>query len=266
MSGGLEGAHVVVLRVGDGEDALGAELRSRGAVAVTVRVATIEDRDDATLLAQVGPLDHYHWVALTSANAARRLELWAAVWPENVRIAVVGPGTARTVGALGLSVDVVAAEGTASSLAEAIDGGPVLFLAAQRARRDLIDALGTRGVEVVTVVAYDTVPRRLDDADVDALEASDVVVATSPGGLEAVCAAPLLAKAIATRRLVTIGPTTSRFAEDRGFEVAASARSRDASSVADAVSVAVSDAVDARHRNGPGGRGRRPEGTGAPEK
>jgi uroporphyrinogen-III synthase len=235
----LDGARVVVLRVGDGSDALASELRERGAAAVTVRVASVVDRPDDAVRAQVGQLDRYGWVAVTSANAARRLGMLAPSWPTAVRIGVVGPATTRAVESLGLHVDAVARDGTAAGLALEIDTGPVLFLAASGARRDLIEGLAARGVAVEVVVAYETVPRTLDVTEVDSLEACDVVVAASPGGIEAVAAAPLLNAALRERPLVTIGPTTASHARRRGFEVAASASSRDASAVADAVAAAL---------------------------
>jgi uroporphyrinogen-III synthase len=235
----LDGVRVVVLRVGDGTDALANELRERGADAVTVRVATVVDRSDDEVLAQVGPLDRYAWVAVTSAHAARRLAMLTTSWPRALRIGVVGPATARVVERLELHVDAVARDGTAAGLALEIAAGPVLFLAASGARRDLVDVLGARGIEVEVVVAYDTVPRTLDVTEVDALEECDAVVAASPGAIESVVAAPLLDAALRERPLVTIGPTTASHARRRGFQVAASASSRDGRAVADAVAVAL---------------------------
>jgi uroporphyrinogen-III synthase len=236
----LAGLRVVVLRVGDRDDAIATELRARGADAVTVRVATVIDRPDDAVRAKVGALDRFAWVALTSSNAARRLELWSESWPSSLRVGAVGPATTQSIESLGLNVDAVAADGTALGLADAIDAGPVLFLSARRARRDLVDALEARGVEVDVVVTYDTVPRTLDIAEVDALEACDAVVAASPGGIEAVAVAPMLNAAVRLRPLVTIGPTTASHARRRGFPVAATAASRDAGSVADAVAAVLS--------------------------
>jgi uroporphyrinogen-III synthase len=235
----LDGVHVVVLRVGDGVDELALELRRWGADASTVRVATVSDRSDDVVRAQVGVLDRYAWVVVTSANAARRLGALATPWPPTVRIGAVGPATTRTVERGGLTVDAVAGDGTAAGLAREIDAGPVLFLAGSRARRDLDGALTARGVEVVVVVAYDTEPRTLDTDDVDALEGCEVVVAAAPSALEAVAAAPLLEAALRRRPLVTIGPTTANYARRRGLEVAASAASRDAGAVAEAVAAAL---------------------------
>jgi uroporphyrinogen-III synthase len=237
--GSLDAVRVVVLRVGDRDDEIAAELRARGADAVTVTVATVDDRPDAEVRSQVGALDRFAWVALTSPNAARRLGLWAASLPSSLRIGAVGPATARAIESLGLVADAVAGDGTAAGLARELDVGPVLFLAAKHARRDLVDALEARGIECDVVVTYDTVPRMLGVAEVDALEACEAVVAASPGGIEAVAAVPLLDAALHQRALVAIGPTTARHARRRGFRVAATASSRDARSVADAVASVV---------------------------
>jgi uroporphyrinogen-III synthase len=232
----LAGRRVAVLRAGGVHDLVRDALAEGGAVASTIVVATILDRSDDEVRRSVGDLARFRWVAVTSANAARRLELWAHAWPTACHIATVGPATAAIVQRLGLGAPSVADEGTASSLAPLIHAGPALFLAASSARADLARALAARHVELVTVVAYDVIPRVLDAADVATLLDSDTIVAMSPVAIDALCGLDgNVRTAVASIRLVAIGPTTERHAIQRGWRVARTAATREPTSVADAV-------------------------------
>ena len=247
----LRGRRVAVLRAGGERDGVRAALLDFGAEASTITVATILDRPDDEVLRGVGDLARFEWVAVTSANAARRLELWADAWPTACRVAAVGPATAAVVEGLGLGAPSVAADGTARSLAQVIDVGPVLLLAASSARDDLARALASRDVELVTVVAYDVVPRELDADEVASVLASDALVAMSPVAIDVLCGLGTEARAAAERiPLVAIGPTTEHHASGRRWAVACTARTREPSSVVDAVGLALA------HRVGPpSGRG-----------
>lgn len=236
----LAGRRVVVLRAGGAADSVHTALVERGAAATTVRVADVADRPDEEVREGVGDLAGYRWVAVTSANAARRLALWAERWPAATRIAAVGPATAAVAEGLGLTVAVVGAGGTARSLAEALDQGPVLFLAASSARTDLARDLAARGIELATVVVYDVAPRALDADAVAALTTSEVVVALSPIALDALSDLDAASRAaVAALPLVAIGPTTGAHAEALGWPATVVASSRDAASVCDAVATAL---------------------------
>lgn len=242
---------VVVLRAEGERDAVAEALTARGAIASTVVIATVRDRPDEALLEGLGELDAYRWLAVTSRHAARRLGLVAPTWPATTRIAAVGPATAAIVEGLGLEVAAIAADGTASSLADAIDGGPVLFLAANDARRDLPDALARRGIECATVVAYELAPVAIEGDAAARVLAADVLVAMSPTAIDAV-AGLLGGSRGSVTALVAIGPTTAARASACGVPVARTAAARDPDAVADAVSdvlgpAAGSGRVD-RHR------------------
>lgn len=240
----LEGRRVAVLRTGGVDDAVRAALEGRGAAATTIAVATIRDRGDDEVRRGVGALARFTWVAVTSANAARRLALWADAWPAGSRVAVVGPATGAVVERLGLEVGAMAKDATARSIAERIDGGPVLFLAASSARDDLARALGSRGVELVTVVTYDVVTRALDGDDVATVLESDAIVAMSPVAVDALGGLAAEPRAAAARiPLIAIGPTTEQHAKDRHLPVARTAVDRAPGSVADAVGRALEDRV-----------------------
>ena len=245
MSGrALRGRCVAVLRAGGERDGVRDALCDQGAEASTVVVATILDRPDDEVRRGVGDLARFAWVAVTSANAARRLELWADAWPAGCRVAAVGPATATVVEGLGLGAPTVAEEGTARSLAQVTDVGPVLLLAASSARDDLARALALRDVELITVAAYDVVPRELDADEVTSVLASDAIVAMSPVAVDVLCGLDTESRVAAARiPLVAIGPTTERHAGGRHWPVACTSRSREPSSVVDAVGVALADRV-----------------------
>ena len=236
----LEGRRIAVLRVGGDVDAIGEALVDCGADATTISVGTIVDRTDAEVAAAVGELVRFRWAAVTSANAARRLVLWAARWPASVRIAVVGPATAASVEGVGLEVATVAPGGTARSLASEIGQGPVLFLAAASARDALVEELLARSIDVTTVVAYDVVPRELDLADTVSLVGSDAVVAMSPQAIDALCAIDDDTRPAAREiPLIAIGPTTAVHAMALAWPVAAIAPSRAADAVCAAAVLAL---------------------------
>jgi len=228
----LDGRRIVVLRAAEGPDRMRDALCAEGADATTVAVADVVDRSDAELRSGVGDLAGYRWVVVTSRHGARRLQSWADAWPPATRIGAVGPSTAECVAQVGLPVDAVAPEGTARSLADALDGGPVLFLAAATARDDLARELASRGVELTTVVAYDVVRRELADDDRAQVVASDAIVAMAPVAIDALDALPDTSRAVAVRiPLVAIGPTTAARAAALDWPVTQVASSREPPSV-----------------------------------
>ncbi len=236
MTSPLAGRRVAILRVGNEPPAVAALLEAEGASSAVVSVGTVRDRSDSELRSAVGDLSQFAWVAVTSAHAARRLEIWAKGWPPSVRIGAVGPSSAEAVARARLTCGVVAPDGVAVDLARQLDGGPVLYLAASSARDDLARTLRRRGIDVSTVVAYDLEPRRLDAADVAILAASDVLVAMAPLSIDALCSmAGDDRLALERTPLVAIGPTTVAHASVRGWPVAEESAGRDARSLLDAV-------------------------------
>jgi uroporphyrinogen-III synthase len=236
----LAGAVVVVLRVGDGPDAVRDELERRGATAMTARVAVVRDRSDDDVRRGVGALERFAWVAVTSASAARRLSLWSAIWPAHTRVAAVGPATLAAVESVGLRCDAVAGGGTAADLAASIDHGPVLFVAAANARPDLVRELERRSIAVTTVVAYDVEPRALDVDAVGLVTTSDALVAMAPTAIDALDSLdePARQRALLAP-LVAFGPSTKQRAVALEWPVATCASQRNPQSVCDAVQVAL---------------------------
>jgi uroporphyrinogen III methyltransferase/synthase len=181
----------------------------------------------------------YGWVAFTSANGVERA--WAELRGAGgdaralatVRIAAIGPATARALEGRGLRADVVAKEFRGEGLAEAMlaamaTGGSrprVLLARAAKARDALPEALRSAGCEVDVVAAYET---RAPPAEVTAalrseLEAGrvDAVALTSSSTVDNLCdllgeAAPHILSGL---RVAAIGPITKDTALARGLRV-----------------------------------------------
>ena len=160
-----------------------------------------------------GPVDveGYEWVIVTSPNGAR--ELHSRARGTLPKVAAVGPGTAETLRALGIEPSFVPAVSSQDGLLHEFPRptGRVLFAAAEGARRRPVKELGADFVPL-----YRT---RLVRPAV--APAGDLVVLASGS------AARSFAELGAEIPAVTIGPKTTRVAEEAGIEVAAEAQTHD---------------------------------------
>lgn len=168
-----------------------------------------------------GPVEveGYEWVIVTSPNGARELLSRASgVLP---KVAAVGPGTAETLRELGVEPAFVPTVSSQDGLLAEFPrpGGRVLFAAAEGARRGPIDELGADFVPLYTtrLVTPESAP------------AGDVVVLASGS------AARSFAELGADIPAVTIGPQTSRVAEQAGLRVVAEAKTHDLEGLIEAV-------------------------------
>lgn len=168
----IRSPRVLVTRASRQASLLADLLRAAGAEPVVI--PTIELVEPSSL----APLDEawerlgtFHWLLFTSANAVefvgRHLAgvglMLCAGLPSGVKVAAIGPATARAVEAAGLRVDLVPRQAVAESLAEELlpyavqpDGSPsrLLLLRAEEAREVLPDTLRAAGAEVTVVPVY----------------------------------------------------------------------------------------------------------------
>jgi uroporphyrinogen III methyltransferase/synthase len=161
----------------------------------------------------------YDWVVVTSPFGARELLRRAhGVLP---RIAAIGPGTAAALAEQGAEAALVPAVSTQEGLLAELPSpaGRVLFAGAERARPLLADALGA---DVVPL--YRTIGLRPDP-----LPEGDLVVLASASAAEAFAALQLELPA------VSIGPETTRAAEEAGLQVVEEARRHDLDGLVEAV-------------------------------
>jgi hydroxymethylbilane synthase len=201
--GPLEGLSVALTGTRAAGEELAARLTALGAEVLREEVLVLEDLPAPELPARLARLRPGDALVLTSANAARRLAGHAR--PTGVRVAAVGPATARALEAAGWSADQVGDQG-ARELARALvlaEDARVLFPCAEDARAELVDELAARGVAVERFVLYRT---RLRSEP--ALEPrAQVRLYQSPSAVAA-CVAWERARRPAARRLA-LGPSTA---------------------------------------------------------
>ena len=179
------------------------------------------------------------WLVLTSARTVEALAPYLHVpVPSTLRVAVVGPATARAWTELtGTAPDLVARGSAAALLEEPALAGPppapnaarrVLLPASALADPALADRLRQAGWEVEQVAAYTTVTADAHDLPPDlehrwATGGVDAVVLTAPSTTRAVL--ELLGPPPQGTGLVAIGATTAAATRELGLTVAAVAPS-----------------------------------------
>jgi len=146
----------------------------------------------------------YEWLIVTSSNGAD--ELGRRGVTAN-RIAAIGPATAHALRAHGLRVDLVPPTHTQEGLRDELPPGRALLVAAEGARRDVLDA---DFVPLYRTIELDVEP---PDADVALLMSGS--------------AARALAATGARIPVVVIGPQTAAAAMAAGLDVAAEAETND---------------------------------------
>jgi uroporphyrinogen-III synthase len=164
-------------------------------------------------------VEGYDWVIVTSPNGAR--ELVARASGSLPKVAAVGPGTAETLRELGVEPAFVPSVSSQEGLLAEFPRprGRVLFTAADGARRRPIDEFGADFVPLYTTRLVK--PEKLPEGDV-------VVLASGS-------AARSFAELRAEIPAVTIGPQTTRVAEDAGLCVIAEAKTHDLDGLIEAV-------------------------------
>jgi uroporphyrinogen-III synthase len=229
----LEGKRVLVTRPKERVEELCFLLEDEGAEVVSLPLLELRPPEDGRPLAAAAEsIQRYRWVVFASASAVDALmealrEAGTVARMGVVRVAAVGPRTARTAESYGLKVAVEPAEATGLGLYEAMkdDLQPddeVLLPAAEEGRRELELALREQGVRVTRVTAYRSTPAELPPEQRDELLAAppDVVLFASPRTAE-VFLETVGRELLGQARVVAIGPTTSTALARLGIEVAA---------------------------------------------
>jgi len=229
----LEGIRVVVTRPRDRAEALCFLLEDEGAEVISIPVLELKPPEDPRpLLAAAEGIQRYRWVVFASPSA---VEAFADALREagtldrmgHVKLAAVGPRTARELERHGWTVSAQPPEGTGAALlplltADLSPGDEVLLPAAEDGRRELEDALVEWGVAVTRVIAYRSPPAALAPEALVQLEATppDVVLFASPRTAELFVDAAGRSR-LGQARAVAIGPTTAAGLSELGLAVAA---------------------------------------------
>lgn len=201
--GPLAGLRVALTGTRDSAIELATRLATLGALVTREEALEVEDLPAPTLAARVAALARGDALVLTSSNAARRMrDLRPA---PGVRVAAVGPATARALGEVGLVPELVGEAG-AQALARALalaPGARVLFPCAENARAELESELSARGVRVERLVLYRTRAR----AEFEWQAEADVRLYLSPSAVAAASARERQRPGQARR--LALGPSTA---------------------------------------------------------
>jgi uroporphyrinogen III methyltransferase / synthase len=214
----LFGCSVVVTRARAQASGLAARLADLGAEVVEAPAIRIRRIEDVPLPDPRG----YDLLCVTSPNGVEMLfeHLRDARGLADVKVAAIGPGTARALRAHGVEPDVVPERAVAEGLVEALRDVPVrraLIARAAEGRDVLPDALRARGAEVDVVALYETVAEPLTDGAREAAAAADYLLFTSASSVRFYAAA---GGSLAGPRLASIGPATSAELRAHGAEPA----------------------------------------------
>jgi uroporphyrinogen-III synthase len=198
FSRSLRGKRVVVTRAAEQSEALVKALREQGAEPLLMPMVVFAPPENVEAMDEVmRGTERYDWLFLTSQNALRalqeRCEKLGVVLPRRmrgVRIAVVGPTTAKAAKDAGLSVEHVAAsrygKALAQELARSIIGKWILLPRSDRADPELVETLKGLGAKVKEIVAYKTAKpegKVLLEAQKLVREGADAVLFFSPSSV-----------------------------------------------------------------------------------
>jgi len=219
----------------------------------TMQVEPIDPRpgDEA-----IGRLESYDWLVLTSGHGVSAL--WRVLasrgvtgLPPGLRVAAVGPATARALSGVGARVELVAADassdGLAASLGPLLSGGArVLLVRPEGEPGPLAAALRDGGAEVHEAPLYRTIASEHagELADAAIAGAFAAVVFTAPSSLNlwldaAGARRDALVYALARVARVAIGPTTSAYLASLGLSADAVASAPTEDAVGDAIAHAL---------------------------
>jgi uroporphyrinogen III methyltransferase/synthase len=252
----LFGKRVLVTRSREQASALSERLRELGAEPLEYPAIEIAPPKDMTPLDKaIATLSAYDWLILTSANGVRALVDRMSEKGTNIeavarpKIAAVGPATAQTLEGYGLRADYVPevyrTEEIAAGLGD-ISGQRILLPRAERAPKQLAEALRGRGAVVDEVTAYrtlavgapDELKALLEDEQIDIVTftSSSTVrnLATSLGNLDP-------AKMLSCPLVACIGPVTARTAKRLGIRVDVVAREHTIAGLVEAIVAAVAE-------------------------
>jgi uroporphyrinogen III methyltransferase/synthase len=246
----LFGRTVVVTRARDQASALSEKLTDLGAIVVELPTIAIDDAADAgaALRHAASSLGLYDWLVLTSPNGVRRLLdcVTDARSLAGVKVAAIGPGTAKALADRAIVADLVPDEFVAEALLDAFPKPPasyrgrVLLARAAVARDVLPDGLRERGWDVDVVDAYRTVAASPTRAQLDAAAAADAITFTSSSTVERYL--EIAGPAAVPPFVACIGPITAATARDAGLRVDVEAEVHSIDGLVDALAIGLAGA------------------------
>lgn len=170
----LRDTGIVITRPVHQGEALKARLESKGASVLHFPTLEILPAARSSELENTfQQLAHYHYAIFTSPNAADYAADYAdfAALPPKLKIAAIGPGTARALTAHGRKPDMLPRDGASSEALlklkalHAVDGKRVLIVRGQGGRELLAETLEERGADVDYAEVYRRAVPRSDHAE-----------------------------------------------------------------------------------------------------
>jgi uroporphyrinogen III methyltransferase/synthase len=213
----LHSVTVAVTRARSQASPMAARLRALGATVIeapAIRTVSLE--------ASIPDMALYDHVIVSSPNGAQELlsRLPDARALAGVRVAAMGPGTARALRERGIAADVVPERSVAEGMLDALASADVrraLLVRGREGRDVLPDGLRSRGATVDLLVLYETVAEPLSEAALAAATTADFVTFTSASTVRFFAEA--CGGALPTGpRLASIGPATSAELRAHGRE------------------------------------------------
>src|SRR3989338_1837310 len=169
-SGPLSGRRIVITRARSQAGVFAAALEELGAEVIEFpTIEIVPPQSYAPLDRALREIRQYHWIIFTSVNGvAHFFARWSARRVEDfsgIKIAAIGPETAKSLEAKGLRADLVPGEFRAEAILkelapEEMRGKRVLLPRAAQARDVLPDTLREWGAQVDVIEAYRTVQAR----------------------------------------------------------------------------------------------------------
>ncbi|MBY0497718.1 MAG: hydroxymethylbilane synthase [Cyanobacteria bacterium] len=232
--GGLEGRRVVVTRAREEAELLCERLAALGATPICAPAIRIEPVDDLRPLDDaIASIASFDWIVFTSTDA---VEIFCQRWTHmgktsaefrGIKLAAVGPVTARALAAWGAQPGFVPDEFAGNALAEGlaiVPGHRVLLPRAEIARHETVEILERRGATVVVLPIYRTVAAEIDATVIEDIRRGvDAVLFTSGSTVQHFMnimrqhdpgfVFP------AHARILCIGPVTADAARDAGLRV-----------------------------------------------
>ncbi|MEF2276674.1 uroporphyrinogen-III C-methyltransferase [Deinococcus sp. YIM 134068] len=242
FGGPLAGRSVAVTRTRDGASALSEVLRARGANVLEVPLIRFAEVPDDSPV-EDALHDFGGWLLLTSNQAVKSLFSFLerrgldARALARMKIAAVGPSTARSLAERGLRADFVPSTPGAVHLGAELPARPgdvALHLTSQVAEDDLARELEARGLRYERAELYRTEPARPGEHALNRLRAADVVTLASGSA-----ARHLAALAGIDLTVAAMGPQTADAARRAGFTRVTVAETATLEALADAAAWAV---------------------------
>ncbi len=213
---------VLVTRSSGQGSELAEHLRSLGAEPILIpAIELVAPTSFAALDAAIATFVSFDWLLFTSANAVEALhhraphlrDILAVESPRSpaIRIAAIGPATAKALQRIALNPDLLPPQAVAESLTEALlphahqpDGRPTRFLLirAEEARELLPESLRAAGAEVTVAPAYRTI---IPENSVALLR--DLLASPEQGTASAALAAITFTSASTARNLLALTET-----------------------------------------------------------